>query len=187
MPHRYKLGRSAFTSVIARLGLGLRESLREGYGRAQLKNDVMAGVVVAIVALPLAMALAIGSGMPPQHGLYTSIVAGAIIALLGGSRVNVSGPTAAFVVLLTPVANAYGPGGLLLASSMAGAILFLLGVARLGRFIQYVPYPVTTGFTAGIGVVIAGLQFKDLLGLQPSESPDHFPERMYVLAKALPS
>ena len=125
----------------------LRAVWREGYGLADLRADLLAGAVVGIVALPLSMALAIASGVPPQHGLYTAIVAGALIPLLGGSRVQVSGPTAAFVVVLAPVAHRFGLGGLLLATMMAGALLVVLGVARLGRLIEFVPYPVTTGFT----------------------------------------
>ncbi|MBL8863832.1 MAG: C4-dicarboxylic acid transporter DauA [Planctomycetes bacterium] len=166
------------------MGLGLREPLREGYGARDLRRDVLAGLVVGIVALPLAMALAIASGVPPQHGLYTSIVAGAVIALAGGSRVNVSGPTAAFVVLLAPISHAHGIGGLMTASLLAGIILLLFGAFRLGRLIQFVPHPVTTGFTSGIAVVIAGLQLKDFLGLQPGPLPEHFPEKMVALAGA---
>jgi SulP family sulfate permease len=117
----------------------------------------MAGIVVGIVALPLSMALAIASGVPPQHGLYTAIVAGGLIAVLGGSRVQVSGPTAAFVAVLAPVSARFGLGGLLVATVMAGLLLVLMGAMRLGRLIEFVPYPITTGFTAGIAVVIATL------------------------------
>ncbi len=159
----------------------------EGYGLSTLRADLLAGVVVGIVALPLSMALAIASGVPPQHGLYTAIVAGGVVPLLGGSRVQVTGPTAAFVVVLAPVAHRFGPAGLLLATAMAGALLLLLGVAHLGRLIEFVPYPVTTGFTAGIAVVIATLQVKDLLGLSVPEMPEHFLERAAALARALPS
>src|SRR6188508_1182981 len=105
----------------------LRAVLREGYTRADLRADVLAGIVVGIVALPLSMALAIASGVPPQHGLYTAIVGGAVIALLGGSRVQVSGPTAAFVAILVPISSRFGIGGLLLATVMAGVILIVLG------------------------------------------------------------
>ncbi len=170
--------------VIRRLGFGLREALREGYGARDLRRDMMAGLVVGIVALPLAMALAIASGAPPQHGLYTSIVAGALIAIAGGSRVSVSGPTAAFVVLLAPVTQAYGIGGLMTASLLAGVILVLFGLLRLGKLIEFIPHPVTTGFTAGIAVVIAGLQLKDFFGLQPVSMPEHFPERLGTLLGA---
>ncbi|HET8646983.1 MAG TPA: C4-dicarboxylic acid transporter DauA, partial [Vicinamibacteria bacterium] len=139
------------------------------------------------VALPLSMALAIASGVPPQHGLYTAIVAGVAIAALGGSRVQVSGPTAAFVVVLAPIATQFGLGGLLLATLLAGVLLVGMGAARLGRFIEFVPYPVTTGFTAGIAVVIGALQLKDFLGLSVPRMPDHFLERLGAILAALPT
>ena len=140
------------------MGAALVERMREGYGLADLKADALAGAVVAMVALPLGMALAIASGVPPQHGLYTAIVAGAAVALLGGSRFNVTGPTAAFVVILAPVTATHGIAGLLTAGLMAGVILVLMGAARMGQLIRFIPHPVTTGFTAGIATVIAGLQ-----------------------------
>src|ERR1700736_3214145 len=124
----------------------VRAVLAEGYSAADLRRDALAGLVVGIVALPLAMALAIAVGVPPQHGLYTSIVAGAIVALLGGSRTQVTGPTAAFIVVLVPIFTKFGLAGLLLAGIMGGLILIGLGVARLGRFIEFMPHPVTTGF-----------------------------------------
>src|SRR5437870_11353757 len=138
------------TSIHAPLAYGLRTRLKEGYTASDLRADLMAGVVVGVVALPLSMALAIASGVPPQHGLYTAIVAGLVIALLGGSAVQVSGPTAAFVVILAPIAARFGLGGLLVATLAAGVILFAMGATGMGQFIEYVPYPVTTGFTAGI-------------------------------------
>ncbi|MCA8946272.1 MAG: C4-dicarboxylic acid transporter DauA, partial [Planctomycetes bacterium] len=110
----------------------MRSALRDGYGWSNLRADVLAGLVVGIVALPLSMALAIASGVPPQYGLYTAIVAGCVIALAGGSRLNVSGPTAAFVVLLAPISAKYGVGGLAVASMMAGGVLVMMGLARLG-------------------------------------------------------
>jgi SulP family sulfate permease len=143
--------------------------------------------VVGVVALPLSMALAIASGVAPQHGLYTAIVAGAVIALLGGSRTQVSGPTAAFVVILAPVAARFGLRGLLLATLMAGVILIALGLGRMGRLIEFVPYPVITGFTAGIAVVIATLQVKDFLGLAVEGTQEHYLDRVWALARALPS
>jgi SulP family sulfate permease len=171
----------------ARLASALRERFRRGYTGADLRADVLAGLVVGIVALPLSMALAVASGAPPQNGLYTAIVAGAVIALLGGSPVQVSGPTAAFVVLLTPVSTRYGLGGLLLATAMAGGLLVVMGLARFGRLMQFVPYPVVSGFTAGIAVVIALLQVKDFLGLRVEQMPEHTPERALALARALPT
>jgi SulP family sulfate permease len=133
------------------------------------------------------MALAIASGVPPQHGLFTAVIAGAAIALLGGSRYQVSGPTAAFVVILEPIAARFGIGGLLLATWMAGLVLLALGAARLGSLVRFVPYPVTTGFTAGIAVVIATLQVRDLLGLDLPALPPHYLERVRAIAGALPT
>jgi SulP family sulfate permease len=167
--------------------LALRRALADGYGREAFRADLMAGIVVGVVALPLSMALAIASGVSPQNGLYTAIVAGGLIALLGGSRVQVSGPTAAFVVVLSPVAHRFGLGGLLLASLLAGALLVAMAVARMGRLIEFVPYPVTSGFTAGIAVVIGTLQVRDLLGLTVESMPEHFAERVAALVHALPS
>src|SRR5262245_44346048 len=152
MRKRYEAALAAIGRL--RPGLALREALRPPYGKRDLLADVVAGVVVGVVALPLAMALAIASGVAPQHGIYTAIVAGAAIALLGGSRVAVSGPTAAFVVILAPISARFGLGGLLVATLMAGVILVLMGLARLGRLIEFIPHPVTTGFTAGIAVVL---------------------------------
>ena len=144
-------------------------------------------MVVGVVALPLSMALAIASGVAPQHGLYTAIVAGALIALLGGSKVQVAGPTAAFVVILAPIAARFGLGGLLLATMMAGLILAAMGIYRMGRFIEFVPYPVTTGFTAGIALVIGTLQLKDFLGLEVAALPPDYLARLAVLVRALPT
>lgn len=162
------------------------ESLRS-YSPTQLRADVSAGVTVGVVAIPLSMALAIASGVPPQHGLYTAIIAGALIALCGGSRVNISGPTAAFVVVLLPVVHQFGLGGLVLAGLMSGLILIALGLARMGRLIEFVPYPVTVGFTAGIAVVIAVLQIKDFFGLTIVEPGDNFIARLTAIGAALPT
>ncbi|MBS9402812.1 C4-dicarboxylic acid transporter DauA [Halomonas sp. TRM85114] len=168
-------------------GHALISAWREGYGLAEFRRDLMAGLTIGIVAVPLSMALAIATGVPPQHGLYTAIVAGAIIALTGGSRFNVSGPTAAFVVILFPIVASHGIGGLLLATLMAGLILVTLGLARLGSLIQFVPYPVVLGFTAGIAVVIALLQLPDFLGLAEIELDDSTPHNMATIALALPT
>ena len=184
---RYDTARSLLPTLKLTPATALREALKEGYGRADLKADVMAGLVVGIVALPLSMALAIATGVPPQHGLYTAIVAGGVTALLGGSRTQVTGPTAAFIVVLVPIVVKFGLGGLLLATMMAGGILIAMGAARLGRLIQFIPYPVTAGFTAGIAVVIATLQLKDFLGLQVQNLPEHYVERVGALAFALPT
>src|SRR3954467_933190 len=158
-------------------GAAMRAVLREGYTRADFRADALAGVVVGIVALPLAMALSIGVGAPPQHGLYTAIIAGFLVAALGGSRTQVSGPTAAFIVILAPIYAKHGMTGLLLSGALAGLMLILMGLLRLGRLIEFIPYPVTSGFTAGIGTVIACLQLKDVLGLRVEGNPQHFVER----------
>lgn len=137
------------------LGFGLRARLRAGYDGKDFRADLVAGIVVGAVAFPLAMALAIATGVPPQYGLYSAILAGAICALLGGTRVQITGPTAAMVVLVAPILKQFGFAGLLVATMMAGAMLVLMGIARLGRLLQMIPHPVTTGFTAGIAVVLA--------------------------------
>jgi sulfate permease, SulP family len=169
------------------LAYALRRAFRKGYGAGDLRADVLAGITVGIVALPLSMALAIAVGAPPQHGLYTAIVGGALVALLGGSKFQVSGPTAAFVVILAPIMAKHGLGGLLLATLLAGLILLALGFARMGRLIQFVPDPVVSGFTAGIAVVIATLQVKDFLGLDIAGLPEHFWDKVAALAAALPT
>ncbi len=148
------------------LGYALRQKLREGYTRQDFRGDLFSSLVVGVVALPLSMALAIAVDVPPQHGLYTAIIAGVLCALLGGSRFQVTGPTAAFVVILLPIVHRHGLTGLLVAGMMAGVILIAMGLARLGRLMQFVPHPVTTGFTAGIAVVIALFQLKDVFGLK---------------------
>ncbi len=162
----------------------LRAVLREGYTRADFKGDLLAGVVVGIVALPLAMALAIAVGVPPQQGLYTAIVAGFLVAVLGGSRTQVTGPTAAFVVVLAPIFTKFGMAGLLISGFLGGLILVAMGLARLGRLIQFIPHPVTTGFTAGIATVIATLQLKDLFGLTLPGNPVHYFHRVAVMFEA---
>ncbi|PWV75363.1 C4-dicarboxylic acid transporter DauA [Halomonas sp. A11-A] len=169
------------------IATGLRAAWRDGYGLGDLRRDVLAGLTIGTVAVPLSMALAIATGVPPQHGLYTAIVAGAIIALTGGSRFNVSGPTAAFVVILFPIVQQYGLGGLLIATMMAGLILVALGLSGMGRLIQYVPYPVILGFTAGIAVVIAVLQVPDFLGLEAGPLGEHFVDNLGRILAALPS
>ncbi len=143
-----------------------RRLLKEKYTTARFTRDLIAGITVGIIAIPLAMALAIGSGVPPQYGLYTSAVAGIVIALTGGSRFSVSGPTAAFVVILYPVSQQFGLAGLLVATLMSGIFLILFGLARFGRLIEYIPLSVTLGFTSGIGITIGTMQIKDFLGLQ---------------------
>ena len=141
----------------------------------------MAGCVVGLVALPLSMALAIAVGVAPQYGLYTAIVAGFVVAVLGGSKFQVTGPTAAFVVILAPIVAKHGLAGLLTAGLMAGVILIVMGAARLGRLIEFIPHPVTTGFTAGIATVIATLQIKDVLGLRVAIMPDAYAEKIAAM------
>lgn len=148
-----------------RFAAAFREVLRKGYTGEDLRADAIAGVILGVVALPLSMALAIAAGAPPEYGLFTAIVAGIIIALTGGSMHSVSGPTAAFVVLLVPVTASYGIQGLLVATAIAGVIMLLMGIFGMGKLIQFVPHPVTAGFTAGIAVVIVVLQLGDFLGL----------------------
>ncbi len=148
--------------------------LRHGYGLGDLRRDLIAGLTVAIVALPLSMALAIASGAPPAVGLHTAIVAGFLISLLGGSRVQIGGPTAAFIPVVFGVIAKYGYDGLVVATLMAGAMLILAGLLRLGTLVRYMPQPVITGFTAGIAVSIFSSQIKDLLGLDIATLPGEF-------------
>jgi SulP family sulfate permease len=163
------------------IATALRRSFAQGYDGTRLRKDALAGIVVGVVALPLSMALAIAVGVPPQHGLYTAIVAGALVALTGGSKHQVSGPTAAFIVILAPIASKFGLSGLLTAGLMAGLLLIVMGVMRLGVFIEFIPHPVTTGFTAGIATVIATLQIKDVLGLPVARLPDDYFAKLRVL------
>ncbi len=139
--------------------------LREGYGLAGLRADVLAGLTVAIVALPLSMAIAIASGATPDRGLTAAIVGGFLVSALGGSRFQIGGPAGAFIVLVAATIGRHGVDGMLLATAMAGAILIVLALLRLGAYVRYVPYPVTVGFTAGIAVVILASQLRDLFGL----------------------
>ena len=169
-----------------RLGHALREVLAEGYNRKKFGKDILAGITVGIIAIPLAMALAIASGVAPQYGLYTAIIAGFVIALTGGSRYSISGPTAAFVVILYPVAIKYGLSGLLIATALSGVLLIFMAIMRLGRLIEYIPESVTLGFTGGIAVVIATLQLKDFFGLPINDLPEHYIDKIAVLAQHLP-
>ncbi|RZQ56926.1 C4-dicarboxylic acid transporter DauA [Pseudidiomarina tainanensis] len=173
--------------TLPQLFSGLKAAWLAGYSLADLRQDILAGITIGTVALPLSMALAIATGVPPQHGLYTAIIAGAIIAITGGSRYNVSGPTAAFVVILFPIVQQYGLGGLLIATMMAGVILIALGIARMGRLIQFVPYPVILGFTAGIAVVIAVLQLPDFFGLTTDKMGEHFITNLTAIIRAMPT
>lgn len=158
--------------------------LQEGYGWSGLRTDALAGLTVAIVALPLAMALAVASGASPEKGLITAILAGFFISLLGGSRVQIGGPTGAFVVVVFNVIAVHGYDGLVLATLMAGIILVAAGYMRLGRLIRYIPHPVITGFTTGIAVIIASSQIKDFLGLALMDVPADFIPKWTAYARA---
>lgn len=162
--------------------------LRERYGLGDLRADVMAGLTVAIVALPLSMAIAIASGVTPDRGLYAAIVGGFIVSLLGGSRFQIGGPAGAFIVLVAATVDQHGVDGLLLATLLAGLILLAIGFLRLGTFIKYIPYPVTVGFTAGIAVIIFVSQLKELLGLTlAGKEPGPLLPKLVALTSALPT
>ena len=150
-------------------------------------RDLTAGVVVGIVALPLALAFAIASGVPPERGLYTAIIAGFLISVLGGSRVQIGGPTGAFVVIVYGIVNRYGYDGLVICTMMAGVILVILGLTRMGSLIKFIPYPVITGFTSGIAVLIFSSQIKDLLGLRMGSVPVDFMEKWVAFANNIAS
>ncbi|GAB4136989.1 MAG: SulP family inorganic anion transporter [Sphingomonadales bacterium] len=161
---------------------------REGYGLRHLRADAMAGLTVAIVALPLSMAIAIASGVTPAQGLYTAIIGGFVVSLLGGSRFQIGGPAGAFIVLVAATVQAHGVDGLILATMMSGMLLALFGFLRLGTYIKFIPYPVTVGFTAGIAVIIFASQIKELLGLTLTRpEPGPLVEKLPVLWSSLPS
>jgi sulfate permease, SulP family len=157
----------------------------KGYNRRDLAGDLSAGVTVGLVALPLAMAFAIASGVKPQAGLFTAVIAGFIISALGGSKMNIGGPTGAFIVILYGIGVKYGLNNLALCTIMAGVILFIMGLARLGTMIKFIPYPVTMGFTSGIAVLIFTTQIKDFFGLQMDQMPSEFVERMGAIGRHL--
>jgi SulP family sulfate permease len=145
--------------------------LRDGYSAADFRADALAGLTVAIVALPLSMAIAIGSGLPPDKGLFTAIVGGFLISALGGSRFQIGGPAGAFIALIATIVERHGYDGLVLATLMAGIMMLAAGFFRLGTYIKYIPFPVTVGFTAGIAVIIFASQMKELLGLDIAHEP----------------
>ncbi|WP_299659176.1 C4-dicarboxylic acid transporter DauA [uncultured Psychromonas sp.] len=165
----------------------LKKSISSKPTLFDIQANVLAGLAVGVIALPLSMALAIASGVPPQHGLYTAIISGLFIAVCGGSKVNISGPTAAFVVVLLPIVHQFGIGGLLISGFMAGIFLILMGVSKLGKLIEIVPYPVIIGFTAGIGVVIGTLQIKDFLGLSIVTFEGDYLEKLSLIIHSLPT
>ena len=160
---------------------------RDGYSRQDLISDLVAGITVGLVALPLAMAFGIASGVTPQAGIYTAVVAGFLISALGGSRLQIGGPTGAFVVIVAGIIAAHGVSGLLIVTLMAGVILILMALTGLGTAVKYIPRPVTIGFTNGIAVLIASTQVKDFLGLETGAIPSEFLLRMRVLANSVGS
>jgi SulP family sulfate permease len=167
--------------------IALLEAQRAGLlKRAHLMPNIIAGVVVGIVAMPLAMAFAIASGATPAQGLYTAIVAGLVTSLFGGTRVQISGPTGAFIAVLAGITAQYGIAGLQAATVMAGLILLIMGIARLGTVIKFIPSPVIVGFTAGIAVIIWTGQWKDFFGLDPVASGLHFHEKFIAVLRAVP-
>jgi len=170
-----------------RLVPALLPVLREGYTASHLKRDALAGLTVAIVALPLSMAIAIASGGTPAMGLYTAIVGGFFISALGGSRFQIGGPAGAFIVLVAATVAEHGIAGMVVATMLAGLIMATLGLLRLGSYIKFIPYPVTVGFTAGIGVIIFASQIKDLLGLTlDGPEPGPILEKLPAIWQALP-
>lgn len=158
-------------------------SVMKHYSKEQFIKDVIAGIIVAIIALPLSIALAIASGVNPEQGLYTAIVAGFFISFLGGSRVQIGGPTAAFVTIIYGIIQDYSIDGLIIATIMAGIILIIMGFCRFGSLIKYIPYTITTGFTAGIAVTLAVGQLKDFMGLNMGAVPSEFIEKIKAYAE----
>ena len=154
----------------------------KGYTKEQLIKDILSGIIVAIIALPLSIALAIASGVGPVQGLYTAIVAGFFISFFGGSRVQIGGPTAAFVVIIYGIVTTYGTDGLIVATIMAGIILCIMGLCHFGSLIKYIPYTITTGFTCGIAVTLFVGQIKDFLGLDMGAVPSEFIEKLGAYA-----
>lgn len=166
--------------------IAVREAYRAGLlAPAHWPKNIVAGAIVGVVALPLAMAFAIASGAKPEHGLYTSIVAGLVVSLFGGSRVQIAGPTGAFIVILAAITERHGFDGLQIATAMAGVMLLVVGVLRFGNVIRFIPAPVIVGFTAGIGVIIWVSQWKDFFGL-PAPAGQHFHEKLWQLVQSLP-
>ncbi|CAN5469395.1 sulfate permease [soil metagenome] len=151
--------------------------LREGYTLKQFRGDLLGGLTVGVVALPLSIALAIASGVKPEQGLYTAIFAGFVIAVLGGSRAQISGPTGAFIVIVYGIVQKYGYDGLVVATLIAGILLIIMGLARMGAFLKFVPYPVVIGFTSGIALIIFSSQVSDFLGLKLEKVPADFVEK----------
>src|SRR5437870_12661464 len=151
------------------------------YSAHHFYSDLGAGLTVGIVALPLAMAFAIASGVKPEAGIFTAVIAGFLISALGGTKVSIGGPTGAFIVILYGIGAKYGFDNLVICTILAGGLLLVMGIARLGTMIKYIPYPVTMGFTSGIAVLIFSTQLKDFFGLRVTNVPSEFIEKMKVL------
>src|SRR3984893_16409665 len=157
----------------------------EGYGLDRFRKDVVAALTVAVVALPLSMAIAVASGVSPDRGLYAAAIGGFLVSALGGSRFQIGGPAGAFIVLVNMTVEQHGLDGLVLATMLSGLILLAIGFLRLGTFIKYIPYPVTVGFTAGIAVIIFSGEISDLFGLtSPSKEPGPFVPKLEALYAA---
>lgn len=169
------------------LSSGLKQTFQKGYGFKDFISDMQAAFVVSMIALPLSMALAIAIGLPPQHGIYTAIVAGIAAAVFGGSLYQISGPTAAFVVIILPIVSEFGLRGIIWCQILAGIMLIFFAVIKVGRLINYIPYPVTTGFTTGIALVLATISLNDFFGLRITELNHHFIDKLSSVATHLPN
>ncbi len=154
--------------------------------KEQLGKDIVAGIIVAVIALPLSIALAIASGVTPEKGLITAIIAGFLISALGGSRVQIGGPTGAFVIIVYGIVTQYGMSGLTLATIMAGIFMIVFGLMRFGNVIRYIPYPITVGFTSGIALVLFSTQTKDFFGMDLTEVPTEFFDKWAVYLTIYP-
>jgi SulP family sulfate permease len=185
--HPVPAARAADPSFIDLFTPKLITVFREGYGWRDLRADAIAGLTVAVVALPLSMAIAIASGVSPERGLYTAIAGGLIVSLMGGSRFQVGGPAGAFIGLVASVVERHGYDGLALATVIAGLILITVALLRLGTYIKYIPFPVTVGFTAGIAVIIAASQIKELFGLTIAHEPSELAPKLVAIRDALPT
>ena len=162
-------------------------STLKDYNRKQFTTDLLAGIIVGIVALPLAIAFGIASGVTPEKGIITAIVAGLIVSVLGGSKVQIGGPTGAFIIIIYGIIQQYGFEGLTIATLLAGVFLILFGILHLGTIIKYIPYPIVVGFTSGIALTIFTTQIKDLLGLTMTSVPSDFIEKWIAYFSAFPT
>lgn len=173
-------GKLKKAGLIPKLWIIMKE---EGYSKDSFFKDFTAGIIVGIIALPLSIALAVASGVTPEKGLFTAVVAGLLISLFGGSRVQIGGPTGAFIVIVYGIVEKYGVDGLVIATLMAGFFLILMGLLQLGSIIKFIPYPITTGFTNGIAIAIAATQIKDFFGMQIEKVPSEFIEKIVIISK----